>query len=175
MNRMRAGETPRPSWICRDESERARFLDLHARLLGANTRILLSVVVVLGAALPFLENPAGLVPAVAGVALFGTIQRNAHRFSRPEVWVFPALLGAELMIVLALAQTDSLTSPAMVLLCWPVAGLAGRFANRVSWIGTAYTMVIAAAAALVTEPGILSRDPVGCPCSWSRWGPSTRS
>jgi len=28
----------RPSWICRDEFERARFMDLHNRLLGRTTQ-----------------------------------------------------------------------------------------------------------------------------------------
>ena len=80
------------------------------------------------------------------MALFGGIQRNASRFARPELWVFAALLGAEAMIVLAIAINYGALTPAMALLCWPVAGLAGRFPNRASRLGTAYAAVIATAA-----------------------------
>jgi diguanylate cyclase (GGDEF)-like protein len=46
----------------------------------------------------------------------------------------------------------------MALLLWPVAGVAGRFPNRASRIGTAYALVLAGAVVLLSEPGVLTRD-----------------
>lgn len=157
---MRPDEEPRFSWICRDEFERARFMDLHGRLLRANTAILLTLVAVIGVAVPFIPDRLGLIPAAAGMALFGGIQRNATRLARPELWVFGALLGAEAMIVLAIAGNDGLLTPAMALLCWPVAGLAGRFPDRASRLGTLYAGSLASAAILVSDSGVLTRDPL---------------
>ena len=37
----------------------------------------------------------------------------------------------------------------MALLCWPVAGLAGRFPNRASRLATAYALVLAIAVVLI--------------------------
>lgn len=102
----------------------------------------------------------GLIPAAAGLVLFGVIQRSATRFARPELWVFAALMGAETLIVLALALTDGLLTPAMALVCWPVAGLAGRFPDRASRLGTLFAVMLAGAAVLATDPGILTRDPL---------------
>ncbi len=151
----------RPSWICRSEFERARFLDLHSRLLRVNTAILVVVVVVIAAALPFIPDRLGLLPAGAGVVLFGVIQRRAPHFRRPELWVFGALLGAEAMIVLAVGVSGGALTPAMALLCWPVAGLAGRFPDRASRLGTIYAATLASGAILVTDPDVLTSYPLG--------------
>ena len=148
------------SWICRNEFERDRFLDLHARLVRANTTILVALVVVIAASLPFISDRLGLIPAAVGMVLFGAIQRNAPRFARPELWVFGALLGAEAMIVLAVAASGGALSPAMALLCWPVAGVAGRFPDRASRLGTAYAATLAAGAILLADPGVMTDYPL---------------
>jgi diguanylate cyclase (GGDEF)-like protein len=157
---MRPDEEPRFSWICRDEFERARFMDLHARLVRANTAILLTLIAAIAVAVPFVPDLLGLIPAAAGMALFAGIQRNAARFARPELWVFGALLGAETMIVLAIASNDGLLTPAMALMCWPVAGMAGRFPNRASRLGTIYATTLAGVAVLMTDSDVLTRDPL---------------
>lgn len=158
---MRPNEEARPSWICSNEFERERFIDLHARLLRANTAIIMVLVLVIAGSLPFAsEGRLGLIPAAAGIAVFGVIQRNAARFARPELWVFWALLGAEAMIVLAIVANDGALTPAMAVLCWPVAGVAGRFPNRASLLGTGYAAALAAAAILAADPGVMTRDPL---------------
>ena len=75
-------EELRPSWICRNEFERARFMDLHGRLLRANNAILLILIAAIVSAIPFVSGRLGLIPAAAGVVLFAAIQRNAKRFAR---------------------------------------------------------------------------------------------
>ena len=157
---MRPEEEQCSSWICRNEFERVRFMDLHARLVRANTGILVALVVLIVLALPFVQGRIGLLPAAAGMALFGGIQRNATRFARPELWVFGALLGAEAMIVLAVTANDGALTPAMALLCWPVAGMAGRFPDRASRLGTLYAVLLACGAILATDPGVLTSDPL---------------
>jgi diguanylate cyclase (GGDEF)-like protein len=48
----------------------------------------------------------------------------------------------------------------MALLCWPVAGVAGRFPDRASRIGLGYALTLAAAAVLVSDSDVLTRDPL---------------
>jgi diguanylate cyclase (GGDEF)-like protein len=157
---MRPDEEPRFSWICRNEFERARFMDLHGRLVQANNKMMLALVVVIAASLPFIPDRLGVLPAAAGMVLFGGIQRHAKQFARPELWVFGALLGAETLIAAAIAAHGGGLSPAMALLLWPVAGAAGRFPNRASRIGTAYALVLAGTIVLLSDPGVLTRDPL---------------
>jgi diguanylate cyclase (GGDEF)-like protein len=157
---MRREDEPRSSWICHNEFERERFMDLNARLMRANSSILVALVVVIALSLPFFPERMGLLPAAAGMVLFGGIQRNAGRFARPELWVFGALLGAEAMIVLAVAVSGGALTPAMALLCWPVAGVAGRFPDRASRLGTAYASALALAAILLTDSGAVIDYPL---------------
>ena len=153
---MRPGPEPRSSWICRDAFERARFIDLHSRLLPANTRILLGLVVVIALAIPSSPDLLSLLPASLGMVAFGAIQHNSMRFARPELWVCGAVVGAEAMITLAVFLHDAALTPAMALLCWPVAGFAGRFPARVAWLNTAYAGVLATAAVLYEDPTVLT-------------------
>jgi hypothetical protein len=153
-------EEMRPSWICRNEFERARFMDLHARLPRANNAILLILVAAIVFAIPFVHGRLGLIPAAAGMILFGGIQRRATRFARPELWIFGALLGAEALIAVAIGVHGGGHTPAIALLCWPVAGLAGRFPNRASRIGTGYAFVLAAAVVVLDDADVLTRDPL---------------
>jgi diguanylate cyclase (GGDEF)-like protein len=88
------------------------------------------------------------------------IQRAAPRFARPELWVFAALLGAETLIAAAIAFHDGTQTAAMALLLWPIAGVAGRFPNRASRIGTAYAGILATVTVLQGDPGVLTRDPL---------------
>ena len=116
--------------------------------------------VLIALSVPFVPEFIGLIPAAAGMVLFGGIQRNATRFARPELWVFGALLGAEAMIVLAVGVSGGALTPAMALLCWPVAGMAGRFPDRASRVGTLYAVVLAGGAILVADPGIVTSYPL---------------
>ncbi|MGZ8649346.1 MAG: GGDEF domain-containing protein, partial [Solirubrobacteraceae bacterium] len=110
-------------------------------------------------ALPFVSGRLGVIPAAAGIVLFSAIQRNAKAFARPELWVFGALLGAEGLIALAIAAQGGGTTPAMALLCWPVAGVAGRFPNRASRIGTAYALALVSAVVLIGDRDFVASDP----------------
>jgi diguanylate cyclase (GGDEF)-like protein len=157
---MNPDEEPRASWICRDEFERARFMDLNGRLLRANTYIMIAIAICILAAIPYLTAGVGVIPAAIGLAVFAGMQRSAPRFARPELWVFTALLGAEAMIVWAIVLNEEAMTPAMALLCWPVAGVAGRFPNRASLPGLGFALVLATTAVLIADPEILSRDPL---------------
>ncbi len=154
------GQEPRPSWICRDAFERARFADLHARLLRANTRVLTMLVVLIAVALPTISDPVALLPSTVGIVLFGIIQRRSSSFARPELWVFGALLGAETAIAAALLLNGSADTAAMALMAWPVAGLAGRFHNRALIAGTGFAMVLVATTIFVADPGVMRDDPL---------------
>ena len=154
------GQEPRPSWICRDAFERARFADLNARLVRVNTRVLIVVALLIAIALPTIGNPVALLPSAAGIAFFGVVQRRAGSFARPELWVFAALLGAETMIAGALLLNGSADTAAMALMAWPVAGVAGRFHDRAVLLGTGFAMVLVAGTIVASDPAVLREDPL---------------
>ena len=129
-------------------------MDLHGRLLRANSAIMVALVVVIALALPFVDGRLGLLPAGdrAGWCSRGYSETPTASLALSS-GVFGALLGAEAMIVLAIATDGGALSPAMALLCWPVAGMAGRFPDRVSRLGTLYAAVLAGGTVLIADPG----------------------
>lgn len=152
--------TFRRSWFCRDELEHQRFMDMNARLLPVNTKVMGLVLLAIVPAIFFGADAKAVGPAVFGVIFFGALQRAATRLPNPQVVVFIALLGATTMIVVALYFYNAADSPGMALVAWPVAGIAGRYARRVLVVGTAYTCAIAAAAIMIQTPGILTTEPL---------------
>jgi diguanylate cyclase (GGDEF)-like protein len=154
------GQEFRPSWICRDPFERARFLDLHARLMRVNVKVLALIAALIALSLPVLSHPLAVLASVLGIALFGVVQRGASRLARPELWVFGAMLGAEALIVLALSLNEGPNTAATAIMAWPVAGLAGRFHDRALVAGTGFAMLLVGGAILASDPSVLSEDPV---------------
>lgn len=152
--------TFRRSWFCRDELEHQRFVDMNARLLPVNTKVLLLLAVAMVPALFIGRDLDAVAPAVLGIVLFGVMQRLATRLPNPEVVVFFALLGATTMIVVAAVLYKATASPIMAIVAWPVAGIAGRYARRVLTLGTAYACIIGVGAILLANPGILTVNPL---------------
>lgn len=151
----------RSSWICRDDFERARFMDLHARMLPVNSRVFILIMVVVAICAPSFDEPLALAPSAAALGLFGAIQRHARRFARPELAVFWALLASETLMLVAFLVLGVERTPAMALVLWPAIGLAGRFRLTVTRVGTAYVVVATAVALVAPEPSVLSSEPLG--------------
>jgi len=133
---------------------------MHARLLAANTRTLAALLVAMIPLLIVTPAPMSAAAAVAGIVLFGAIQRVAHRFRRPEVWVLVGLLGGVAAIVGALAAYGAARSPAMALIAWPVAGLTGRYNNRVVAFALLWAIGWAELAIIAPDPSVLLDAPV---------------
>jgi len=74
--------------------------------------------------------------------------------------VFGAVLGAEALIALAIAVHGGGQTPAIALLCWPIAGVAGRFPDRASRLATGYGAILAIAVVLQADPDVLNTDPL---------------
>jgi diguanylate cyclase (GGDEF)-like protein len=157
----RPGEVPiRTSWLIRDDFERARFREMHARLTAANVRLLALVVVAMLVTVPIQPPKSAYIVGLGGVAIFGVVQRIATRLPRPEAWVLVGLLGALTSIPVGLACYASAQTPAMVLVAWPLSGITGRYNNRVTAVAVAYAAAVVTAALLVPDPGLIARDPI---------------
>ncbi len=137
-----AAEASSGTWICPTSAERDRFHDLHARLQPVNLRVLGALTVLLLPLAWTLPHPVAMTPAVAAIAGFALVQARASAFARPEVWVFATLLGAEAAIAAAALLSGAQPDPALALLCWPAAGVAGRFRSLPVLVGTGFAVVL---------------------------------
>jgi diguanylate cyclase (GGDEF)-like protein len=105
-------------------------------------------------------NAGSEFAALGGIVFFGLIQRHAHRFARPEIWVLVGLLGGVAAIIGALSAYDAARSPAMALVAWPIAGITGRYNNRVVAAALLWTVVVMEVAIIGPDASVLTAAPV---------------
>lgn len=156
---MEGHPTTRASWLCRDEFERERFLDMHARLLPAHTKIMLGIGVLLVPALPWL-TPASIAVIVVALAGYGVVQRNVRWFRRPEIAVFTAMCCSQVLIAAAAVLSDLQHTGGLALLAWPAVAIGGRFPARVMYAATAYSAVVVVVASLAFGGAAVVSNPL---------------
>jgi diguanylate cyclase (GGDEF)-like protein len=158
------------SWLCRDDMDRERLLDMeeHLRPMRAITMVLIVGTVLATAGFVSMQI---LVTAVVGVALaagfFVIADKRAARSERPEYLMFAAWAGAELVIALCVIITGGPESPGVAWLAIPIVTLSSRFSMRgvVAGVGIALALLVVSTmavdpAAVIADPTLLSAPAV---------------
>lgn len=143
------------SWLCRDDMDRERMLDMerHLRPLRLLTMglILVSAFTSIG-----LDEPDVFLMVLAGVAvaggLFWLADITLTRTERPEYLMFAAWAGAEVAIAACVALTDGPLSPGVSWLAIPVVTLSARFSMRGVLLGVGLALGLLLAATVGVDP-----------------------
>jgi diguanylate cyclase (GGDEF)-like protein len=154
-----APTSSRPSWICRDQPERERFLDMHARILPAHQRVLALIALLLVPTIPF-DNIYAPIPLLVAVVGYAWAQHNATRHERPELTIAAGLLLGQLMLTTAVVIDGRQHSVGLGILVWPLVAAGGRFPSRVVWVFTAYTVALMLGASLGFDGDVVLHDPI---------------
>ncbi len=145
-------------WLCRDESERARLLDMAARLRPAKRLSIVLLAIAAGVSVPVYGWAMQIPFLAAGVAL-AVNQRTMDRMRRPEYASAAVFLFAQAMIVLAIALAAGPRVYAISILVFPVLVVASEHPRRVVAAGTAITVASMVATALLFMPGLVAAMP----------------
>jgi len=154
-----AEPSPRSSWICRTEEERARVVAMHNLLVPANRKIALAGIVSFLICVPRLP-PSVIVILAASFGVLAVISQNLSRWRRPEIVMVYATAGIETADAVAMALAHVQLSGAMTLLLWPLMSFNARYPRRVAIAGTAFTVLLLIAVDLVSAPGGVLADPL---------------
>jgi diguanylate cyclase (GGDEF)-like protein len=151
----RAGAT---SWLCRDDFDRERLLDMEGRLRPFRrcTFAILALAIVAGAPWIGWWPLLFLLPAAA---FFGLADRYMSRVARPELLMFAAWIGGELMVAGAVWLEGAHAGTA---LCWfaiPVITLSSRFSVRGVIAGVAIAGALVVAVAFGSDAAAVSANP----------------
>jgi diguanylate cyclase (GGDEF)-like protein len=139
----------RLSWLCRDEAQRERVVEMERWLRpvrGATLGLLGTALVIVA---PWQGWWTLLAWAVAA-GLFVPAERQMERRARPELGIAGAWLATQCVIALAVAFSGGPLSPAVSWLAIPVVTLSARFDRRGVVAGLAVTAVLV----LVTTVGV---------------------
>jgi diguanylate cyclase (GGDEF)-like protein len=134
----------RSSWLCRDEADRERTLDMEERLKPYRRMTLTILAVTIAAAAPWL-GWWPLLFLIPSSLLFATANRLLPSVARPELVMFAAWIGSELTIAGAVSLE---AGPGVAALSWfaiPVITLSCRFSMHgvVAGVCTACVLVLA--------------------------------
>ena len=148
----------RSTWLCRDEIERERLVDMEGRLKPVRA---MAFAILAGALL--LSAPwVGwwtLIPLFLAVGGFALADRQFARSSRPERPIAAAWVVSQVVIALAVALSGGPDSPAVSWLAIPVVTLGARFNSRGVAAGLALTVILMLAVTLGAGPDQVADHP----------------
>jgi diguanylate cyclase (GGDEF)-like protein len=147
------------SWLCRDDFDRERMLDMEERVRPVRQRALAILAVALIAAGPWL----GWWPAlflIPAALCFGAADLLMPRLARPELLMFGAWIGSGLVIGGAVALSGGPKEPTLSWLAIPVITLSSRFPMRGVVVGVVINIAILLAVAFSVDANQVIDNPV---------------
>jgi diguanylate cyclase (GGDEF)-like protein len=147
------------SWLCRDDFDRERMLDMEERVRPVRQRALAILAVALIAAGPWL----GWWPAlflIPAALCFGAADLLMPRVARPELLMFGAWIGSGLVIGGAVALSGGAKEPTLAWLAIPVITLSSRFPMRGVVVGVFVNIVILLVVAFGVDSQAVIDNPV---------------
>ena len=152
------------SWLCRDDTDRERLLDMEERLKPVRRIAMGILAIALVASGPWLGWWT-LLPLAGAAVFFGIADARLEQSDRPEYVMFAAWVGSEVMIALAVALTGGPTVATLPWLAIPVVTLSARFSLRGVLVGVAIAIGLLLAVSFGTAMATVTKDPtlVICP------------
>jgi diguanylate cyclase (GGDEF)-like protein len=147
------------SWLCRDEFDRERMLDMEERVRPVRQRSLGILAIALIGSGPWL----GWWPAlflIPAALCFGTADLMMPRVARPELLMFGAWIGSGLVIGGAVALSGGPDQPTLAWLAIPVITLSSRFPMRGVVVGVIINIAILLAVAFGVDAHQVIQNPV---------------
>jgi diguanylate cyclase (GGDEF)-like protein len=152
------------SWLCRDDFDRERMLDMEERVRPFRQRTLLILAVAIVGMAPWTGFWPLLFLIPAGV-FFGLADGLMPRVERPEYLMFAAWIGSELTIAGAVSLAGGPREAALSWIAIPVMTLSSRFSMRavVAGVMVASALVLAVAFGVDTSGVLASPELVVAP------------
>lgn len=131
------------SWLCKDEYERQRLLDMVGRLQKGRALAFLAIGVALASYVPSVGWTVFL-PYLTAAAVFAASEHRIHERRRPEYWMFVGWSFCQVMIAIGVVMTGGPDSVFVMWLAVPTVTLGARFSSVGQMAGMALTAILIA-------------------------------
>jgi diguanylate cyclase (GGDEF)-like protein len=151
-------KTGRSSWLCRDDADRERMLDMEDRVRPCRQRamaILALAILSVGAWVGWWP----LLFLIPSAVFFALADHFLTRVARPELVMFAAWIGSELTIAGAVALAGDARVVALSWLAIPVITLSSRFSTRGVVAGVIIASVLVVAVGFGIAPHTILNSP----------------
>jgi diguanylate cyclase (GGDEF)-like protein len=134
------------SWLCRDDIDRERLLDMEERIKPVRRIAMGVLAIALIVCSPWLGWWT-LIPLLGAAGFFLAADGLLDRSERPEYVMFVAWVGSEAMIALAVGLSGGPQTATLSWLAIPVVTLSARFSLRgvIAGVGIAIALLVAVA------------------------------
>jgi diguanylate cyclase (GGDEF)-like protein len=146
------------TWLCPTEQDRARLLDMEARIARPRALMYGALGVAFVTAIPWIGWWT-VIPLLVQVVLYAVLRPRIPSSRRPEYLVFATVLSSQLLLGAGIALSGGADSPAILLLQLPLVTLPARFSARGVWAGLAVTVVVLLVSAVALDPAGYADDP----------------
>jgi diguanylate cyclase (GGDEF)-like protein len=146
------------TWLCPTELDRARLLDMEARIARPRALMYAALGVAFAVAVPWVGWWTA-VPLAIQVTLYAVLRPRILTSRRPEHLVFATVLSSQVLLGAGIALSGGAQSPAIALLMLPLVTLPARFSARGVWAGLAVTVVVVLVAGVALDPAGFADDP----------------
>jgi diguanylate cyclase (GGDEF)-like protein len=146
------------TWLCPTEFDRARLLDMEARLQWARAVMFGMLAVGFVVAAPWL-GWWPLVLVLTQVIVYAALRKPIASSHRPEYPVALAVVLAQVLIAFAVALTGASQSPVLLVYLLGVAGFPARFGTNGVIAGVALTEALLFGSTAAVDPGGFAAHP----------------
>jgi diguanylate cyclase (GGDEF)-like protein len=146
------------TWLCRDDMDRERLLDMEERLKPVRQVAFAFLGVALLLSAPWIGLWTLLPLALAG-GLFLAADARLESSERPEYLMFAAWALSEVTIAAAVALSGGPETATLSWIAIPVVTLSARFSLRGMLVGVALAIGLVLAVAFITNPGAVIDSP----------------
>jgi diguanylate cyclase (GGDEF)-like protein len=147
------------SWLCREDSDRQRMLEMEERIRPVRRRAAMIMTAAILAASPWLGWwPLAFVLSI--MAAFAGADSLMGRLERPELLMFGAWVASALTIAIAVALSGAHGTAALPLLAIPVLTLSSRFSARGVTVGVAISLTLACVVGFGVDDATVLANPV---------------
>jgi len=149
---------PGGSWLCRNDMDRERMLDMERRIAPVRAAAMGVLALGLIACGPWLGWWT-LAPLALAALGFRVVDPRLELAERPENWLFTAWAITEIAIAVSVALSGGPRTATMAWFAIPVVTLSSRFSLRGVIAGVSFTLALLIAVAFATATHAVLHDP----------------
>jgi diguanylate cyclase (GGDEF)-like protein len=146
------------TWLCPTEFDRARLLEMEAKL-GRPRAIMYGSLATMFVLASYWLGWWILLALAGSVVGYALLRPRIATSERPEYVVAATVVNAQVLIGVGIALTGGPTSPAIPLLLLPIVTLPVRFPARGVVAGVAITVAVLLGSTVAVDPGSFADDP----------------